>query len=316
MQARARAYIRGWLPSVPLPRPSIAVGNLTVGGTGKTPIASWIAAYCADRGARPAVLLRGGRWGDEAQVHRTLLPGVPVIENADRLAGAHAAAANGADILVLDDAFQRLDVKRDLNILLVSADASIEPRLFPAGPAREGLRAARRADLVVITRKCAGVGDAHHVAQRVLTAAPGVRVAFATIAISGFRRLSGGAEVAPRELAGRRVVASAGIGDPGSFGFQLEAAGARVQRLDWPDHHRYTAGDVTRLIRARAHADHIIVTEKDAVKLRSIWPDGQDEPLVASARVRWDEGGRLVTAALDRVLRVRTPTTSLTSTPL
>lgn len=311
-RARARAYAHGWLRSRRLPRPSIAVGNLTVGGTGKTPLASWIAAYCADHGARPAILLRGGKWGDEALVHRALLPGVPVVENPDRAAGAGAAVGAGADVLVLDDAFQRLDVERDLNILLVSADSNVEQRLFPAGPAREGLDAARRADWIVVTRKSAGLSVARGVASRMQAVAPSARLALAEIAISGFAPLFGGLHMAPGEIAGRAVIASAGVGDPASFGAQLEQLGARVRRVDWPDHHRFTARDVARLITAREHADHLIVTEKDAVKLRALWPAAFPEPLVARAQVRWDEGGDLMAAALDRVLRARTtsPTTT------
>src|SRR6185503_2048616 len=94
MRARAAAY-QALLSRRRLPAPAIGVGNLTVGGTGKTPVASWIAGYLAQAGARPAVLLRGGKWGDEALVHQGLLPAVPVIQAANREAGAARAVRDG-----------------------------------------------------------------------------------------------------------------------------------------------------------------------------------------------------------------------------
>ena len=94
----------------------MAVGNLTVGGSGKTPIAIWIARYYAERGLRPGILLRGYGGGDEALVHSTRVPEALVVADPDRVAGAERALAEGAHVLVLDDAYQRLDVRRDLNI--------------------------------------------------------------------------------------------------------------------------------------------------------------------------------------------------------
>ena len=104
--ARARA------DAVRLPLPTIAVGNLSVGGTGKTPLAAWIAVYCAARGRTPGILLRG-YGGDEPLVHRRLVPQAVVVANPDRVAGAVAARAQGAQVLVLDDAYQLLGVGRD-----------------------------------------------------------------------------------------------------------------------------------------------------------------------------------------------------------
>ena len=113
--ARAKAYRSGWLPSGRLPEPSVAVGSLAVGGAGKTPLAAWIAGYYARSGLTPAILLRG-YGGDEADVHRRAVPRAVVIEHADRVRAARRAVARGADVLVLDDAFQRLDIRRDLNV--------------------------------------------------------------------------------------------------------------------------------------------------------------------------------------------------------
>ena len=129
---------QGGAGAVRLPLPTIAVGNLSVGGTGKTPLAAWIAAYCAARGRTPGILLRG-YGGDEPLVHRRLVPQGVVVANPDRVAGAAAARAQGARVLVLDDAYQLLDVGRDLNIAVVSAEsAAASPWPLPAGPWREG----------------------------------------------------------------------------------------------------------------------------------------------------------------------------------
>ena len=132
--ARARAYRGSLLHHAVLPLPTVAVGNLTVGGSGKTPVASWIARYYESRGRVPGIVLRG-YGGDEGQVHRNTVPGAVVVENPNRLRGGREAAALGAEVLVLDDAFQRLDVARDLNIALVSAESCAAVQwTLPAGP--------------------------------------------------------------------------------------------------------------------------------------------------------------------------------------
>lgn len=153
MALRELAYRRGWLPTHDLPLPTVAVGNLTVGGSGKTPVAIWIARHYVGRGLKAGILLRG-YGGDETQVHRRSVPDAAVVADPDRVAGAAAALAQGAQVLVLDDAFQRLDVRRDLNIAVVAAETTRAVRWpVPAGPWREGLEALSRADVVIVTRK-------------------------------------------------------------------------------------------------------------------------------------------------------------------
>src|SRR5690348_617881 len=133
--------------------PTLSVGNVTVGGTGKTPIAAWIAKELLDRGVRPAIVLRG--YGDdEPLVHARLNPEVPVIVSADRVVGIASAREAGATIAVLDDAFQHRQVSRAADVVLVSADRwSPSQHLLPAGPLREPLGALRRATIIVVTRK-------------------------------------------------------------------------------------------------------------------------------------------------------------------
>ncbi|HEY6093135.1 MAG TPA: tetraacyldisaccharide 4'-kinase, partial [Gemmatimonadales bacterium] len=162
MSARAGAYARGWLRRRPLPLPSVAIGNLAVGGAGKTPLAAWTAAFFARRGARPGILLRGYR-GDEQAVHQRLVPEAIVVANADRLKGAETARAQGAKVLVLDDAYQRLDVGRDVNVAVISTESSPPRHVawpLPAGPWREDWGALERADVIVVTRRRAAVAEA------------------------------------------------------------------------------------------------------------------------------------------------------------
>ena len=153
MAIREAAYRHGWIGIRDLPLPSVAVGNLTVGGSGKTPIAIWIAHYYVSRGLVPGILLRG-YGNDETQVHQHAVPEAVVVADPDRVVGADRALARGAQVLVLDDAYQRLDVRRDLNIAVISAETTRAVRWsLPAGPWREGWGALGRADAVIVTRK-------------------------------------------------------------------------------------------------------------------------------------------------------------------
>jgi tetraacyldisaccharide 4'-kinase len=302
MGARTLAYHRGWLPVSDLPLPSVAVGNLTVGGSGKTPIAMWIARYYAERGLTPGILLRGYGGGDEARMHARALPNAHVVPDADRVAGAERALARGATVLVLDDAYQRLDVRRDLNVLVVSAETTRAVRWpLPAGPWREGLGESRRADLIVVTRKRASREVADTLAAELRSRAERPVV----IAHLGLTRLEGlltGRHVAPAALSGRRVVAASAIGDPEAFVTQTKATGAAVQVATWKDHHEYSPDDIVWLAHAARRADHLVITEKDAIKLRSQWPADAPEPLVAVLDLTWEEGGETLAVALDAVV--------------
>ena len=298
MRLRAAAYRRGLFSVEALSLPVVAVGNLSVGGTGKTPLAAWIAAYYAARGVKPGILVRG-YGADESLVHQRLVPEAVVVADPDRGAGARRALAGGADVLVLDDAFQHLRVARDLNIVVVSAESAAAPRwALPAGPWRERWQAVDRADWIVVTRKRAGNEAARTLAAQLATLGGGVPVAVAHLRIARLEGLQSGTRHATDVVRGRRVVAAAGIADPESFAAQLTQLGAGVQLVAYQDHQRYDAGKVERLVRAARETDYVVVTEKDAVKLRDRWPRGVPEPLVAALDVRWEQDGRLFEEAL------------------
>jgi tetraacyldisaccharide 4'-kinase len=289
MSARTMAYHLGLRPRHRLEVPVVAVGGLSVGGAGKTPLASWIASYLVRRGRRPAVVLRGvGR--DEGAVHRRLAPGAIVVEDPDRPRGGRAAVRMGADVLVLDDAFQRLDTERDVNIATIAAESARQTGVFPAGPWREPWTALRRADLLVVTRKSASPDQAHTAAAAAARFHPTLHVAIASLRVAALRRLGSTERLVPGALAGKDLLVSAGIADPGSLGAQLQHHGARVTLLPWPDHHAYRLPDVARIAAWGRAVDYVVVTEKDAVKLEPIWPIGAPAPWVAELELDWESG--------------------------
>ena len=302
VRLRAAVYRRALRPVRRLPRPAVAVGNLSVGGTGKTPLAAWIARYYVARGRRPGILLRGVG-GDEALVHRHLVPEAVVVADPDRVAGAARALAQGAEVLVLDDAFQLLSVARDLNIAVVSAESAEASRwLLPAGPWREGWDALERADAIVVTRKSASREAADALARRLAERQPQTPLCVAGLTQECLEGMQSGTRHGLERLAGRRVLAAAGIADPESLAVQLRATGADVQLLAYQDHHRYADDDLARLVRGAARADYVVITEKDAVKLRGRWPGDAPEPLIAGLAVRWERNGAALEQALDAVL--------------
>jgi tetraacyldisaccharide 4'-kinase len=301
MIVRESAYRRGWLAIRDLPLPSVGIGNLTVGGSGKTPIAIWVARHYVARGLTPGILLRG-YGADEVLVHQHAVPEAKVVADPDRAAGAERALARGAQVLVLDDAYQRLDVRRDLNVAVVSAETTRAVRWpLPAGPWREGLQALERADAVVVTRKRATLEAALKLSAELQRRVPGP-VAIAYLGLRYVEGMVSGTRRPASTLAGKRVVAASGIADPDAFVAQTKATGAAVQVATWKDHHDYRDEDVAWLAHAARRADHVVITQKDAVKLRNRWPSSVPEPLVAMLDLEWEEGGDAFAAALDTVV--------------
>lgn len=303
--AREIMYDAGWLPARDTPIPVVSVGNLSVGGTGKTPVAAWIAKELAARGARPVVVLRG-YGADEPLVHRVLNPTILVVVNADRAAGVAEAARAGADIAVLDDAFQHRRVRRAADLVLVSADRwTSNLRLLPAGPWREPLRALRRATMIIVTRKAASaaVADEVHVALAKANARVprvGLRLVPAGLAQVGTAELR-----SLSEIAGRDVHAITAIGDPDAFLTQLRDAGARVTATTFRDHHHFTDVEIDRAVRDVPADGWAICTLKDAVKLQGRWPR-QGAPLwYVSQQVIVERGVGGLERLLDDLVRAR-----------
>ena len=270
--------------------PVLSIGNLSVGGTGKTPVAAWFARTLSARGARPGIVLRG-YGGDETIVHQRLNESVPVVAAADRVRGIREAIAQGVDVVVLDDAFQHRRASRDVDVVLVNADAwSGPPRLLPAGPWREPLRSARRANLVVITRKMAERSTVEDVRRALAMAAPQVPVAVVHLAPGDLTSTSTGQTLPLHVLSGADLTAIAAIAHPDSFFRQLTELGAVVRPHSFRDHHSFTQREARDLASRAGNSDFVVCTLKDAVKLESLWPAEAGSLWYVSQRLRIEDG--------------------------
>lgn len=279
MSARNLAYDRGWLRSVPARVPVVGVGNLTLGGTGKTPLVAWVVRRLADAGRSPAIVSRGyaaapGQRSDEAAELGILLPGVRHVAHRDRVAAAAAAVATGADVVVLDDGFQHRRLARDLDLVAVDAtDPFGCGHVFPRGLLRERLSGITRADAVILTR----AGNVSAARRREIRdrlalhcggAPPRVwaEASHAPVAV----RDSAGTRRGVAWLAGRRIGAFAGIGNPSALRSSLESLGAEVIAFrSYPDHHPYSPADLADLAEwaRHHHVSELVTTLKDLVKL-------------------------------------------------
>jgi len=317
LRLRALAYAAGLLRSFRLPRPVVAVGNLTVGGTGKTPMTLYLARWFMERGKRVAILTRGyggslegeiriaadggailltpGEAGDEPCLLASSLPGVMVVIGADRCkAGRLALERLDPDIFILDDGFQHLRLKRDLNLLLLDCAKPFgNGRTLPAGTLREPAAAAGRADLVVFTR-CNGHEPAEVIGKPWCAASHRLTCALP---------LEGGEPVSLRSLEKLRALAFAGIADPAAFFESLEREGVCLAaKLDFPDHCKYGEPEIAALCKLKesSRADYLITTEKDAVKLASYWKR-LGTVYAAGLELSFDDA-RPLTAALEKLL--------------
>jgi len=286
MKTRNLAYDRGWLPSFSVPAAVVSVGNLTVGGTGKTPLVETLARFFLGEGYRPAVVSRGyGRigkadvavsdgttvmvdallGGDEPVLLALRLPGVPVLVGVDRVAVARRAVRDfGCDLILLDDGFQHRRLRRDVDVVTLRRN---EPygngRILPAGPLREPKEGLKRADAAVLT----GTGS-------VLPDFPCPVLLEAEYLAVHWTEHPSGAKHAPESLGHRFVFAFSGIGNPRSFERTLEGLDAKlVGHRVFPDHHRYTTEDLRQV--AQLAASHgavaVVTTEKDAMRIGGSW---------------------------------------------
>ncbi len=283
------------LSAASVPVPVICVGNLTTGGTGKTPMVAWLAAFFHRQGRRVAVLSRGyKRRGKRRPL--LLLPGdppPPVRETGDEPAmllasrpeialavdpRRHRGAENlcrrwSPEIIIMDDGFQHRRLRRRLDIVMVDSQRLFgNGRLLPAGPLREPLAALQRADILVCNKF-----DQRHprftaAAAEMLSYLPPGRIFTATYKLQHCRSVWAPCEaVGRKQLRGRTAVAFAGLGNPDYFFRQLAAAGVELQaQLVFPDHHDYRTRDLERLSRIAADVPLLLTTAKDAVKIAAL----------------------------------------------
>jgi tetraacyldisaccharide 4'-kinase len=298
--ARNGAYDRGWLRSERVDVPVISIGNVAVGGAGKTPFAAWLARRLADGGRKPAIALRG--YGeDEIVLHRELNPDIPVFRGKRRVEAAREAVAAGRDVVVLDDAFQHRALARDLDVVLIPVEGwEPRPHVLPRGPWREGLQALGRADLIVLTRKSGGAARAQEVAAELGRLHPAKPILRCALLPSQLRALHGDRTMPVGALAGRRVLAVAALATPEPFFATLRETGAEVEAVAYPDHHPFSVDDA-RALTARAAGRILVMTHKDAVKLRALLPDADAWVLEQSVTI--ESGADALDTALRRALR-------------
>jgi tetraacyldisaccharide 4'-kinase len=298
--ARNRAYGRGWLRSERVDVPVISIGNISVGGAGKTPFAAWVARRLREWGRRPAIALRG--YGeDEILLHRELNPEVPVFRGKRRVEAAREAVAAGCDAVVLDDAFQHRALARDLDVVLVPVESwEPRPRLVPRGPWRESPRALARAGVIVLTRKSADAARAAEVEREVARMHPRKPIVQCALLPSRLVPLHGGEARGIGTLAGRKVLGVAALAVPEPFIEHLFEAGAEVDAATYPDHHPFDADDAETLVEW-AGGRMMVMTHKDAVKLRPLLP-ASAQAYVLEQAVTIESGADALDAALRRAL--------------
>ncbi len=302
-----------------LPVPVISIGNLTLGGTGKTPMAIWVAQHLLKNGRQPAILSRGYQAksresieivsdrsdvlvgaelsGDEPAMMARRLRGVPVIIGKDRYeAGVLAVEKLGVDSLILDDGYQRLDVKRDLNILLIDHSHDFEnDTIFPAGTLRESLKEAQRADLICFTR---AIEENLDPPINNYSNAPIIK-SQTVIKILTDLKLKEVKDV--NDLKGLRVCAFCGIAQPEKFKKLLELYGAEVVSFSsFPDHHYFESDDIRNVEEKakRCEAEIILTTEKDSVKLLKF--SFSMPVFVVILDLNWLEGEEILNRLLSR----------------
>jgi tetraacyldisaccharide 4'-kinase len=278
MRIRNRRYDRGAADVHRAVVPVVSVGNLTVGGTGKTPMVQWIARWLRGQDVRAAILSRGygaeqGGVNDEALELELALPDVPHLQNPDRTASATVAVQElASQLLLLDDGFQHRRLARDLDLVLLDAS---EPfgfeHVLPRGTLREPVCGLRRASVIVLSR--ADMIDAaarEAIRKRALSLNPAAiwcEVEHRPAALLDFE----GRPYPLEDVRGRRVAAFCGIGNPAGFRHTLKGLGCQVEAWrEFPDHHNYAREDVDELGRLarESGAEMAICTRKDLVKLR------------------------------------------------
>ena len=258
--------------------PVISVGNLTLGGTGKTPLVAWLAHWFAQHNKKPAIISRGykaktGQLSDEAAELKILLPTVPHYANKQRIIAAGEAVTKGSDVLLLDDGFQHRQISRDLNLVTIDAtDPFGCNRIFPRGLLREPLWGLKRADALVLTRTDqVSIKTRNEIQEQCFQFVgshdkPWIETEHRPSNL----RLVDGTTQPLKTLQDKRILSLSAIGNPAAFHRTLTTLGHEpVATLTFPDHHTYTTDDIHRISEETESvgAEIIVTTLKDLVKL-------------------------------------------------
>lgn len=340
VRRRAAAYDKGSRSSESVGVPVISFGNITTGGTGKTPLVCYAARYLASEGRRVAILTRGYKrqssgqrvlndprasaksegnngslpldfreFGDEPLMLSRMLPTIPIVINANRVEGGRWVVRElGVDVLLLDDAYQHLAIKRDLNLLVLDAtDPFGGQRLLPLGKLREPLEAMKRAGAVIVTRVSRATRQ-EEIAKTVRhICGSDVPIMHFASKLTAFHRLETCEHHPPEDLARSKVLGLSGIGNPKAFVNDLADAQLDVVgEASFADHHAYAQADIDSVtIRAKTlGADAIVTTEKDAVRLRGLKFSGVPV-YVAESEPKSEDEDRLKALLIKSVVSTR-----------
>jgi tetraacyldisaccharide 4'-kinase len=294
-RGRRALYDRGWRQPRRLPCPVLSIGNLTVGGTGKTPLTAWLAGHFQAAGCRLAILSRGyggeakgvnvisdgsrillkpPQAGDEACLLARKLPGIPVVTGADRyLAGRRAWEAFRPELILLDDGLQHFQLHRDLDVVLLDAGRPFgNGRLLPRGPLREPVRTLARPLVLVLTRyrphRHQGIWEA------MVASFPAAAVVRAAFELSPAVKHPGSQAVSLEALGGRPLAALAGLARPEAFAADLRERGLELRHFfRFPDHHPFSRDELSEVVASarRLGAEGLVTTEKDWMRLAESW---------------------------------------------
>lgn len=310
ISARNWAYDWGWLKVSTADRPVISVGNLTLGGSGKTPLIEYLAKWFRAKGVRVSIVSRGygaagGGPNDEAMELEEKIPDVPHVQNADRLAAAKIAVEElDMELLLLDDAMQHRRIHRDLEIVVIDAT---EPfgygRLFPRGALREPIGSLARADVIVLSRSDM-VTEEERARIRKIALAKGVGATWVEACHAPqVLRNHASMEFPLESLLERSVFAFCGIGNPEAFYATLRQLGCKLAgTIEFPDHHAYSKGDLTKLADAASasQAELLVTTHKDLVKIGA--PQlGSTRLLALQVGLRIAQGAEALDTHLNRI---------------
>ena len=286
---RRGLYQAGLMPVHALSARVVSVGNISMGGTGKTPVVSLIAKHLAEGNQRVVVLTRGygrtdrghkilcggvGSWrevGDEPLMLSRALPAIPIVIDRDRVAGGKLAVERfHPRFIILDDGLQHLRLARDVEVVVIDATSPFgNGRLFPRGILREDLGALRRANLFLLTKvnQTKGIDGLVNFLRRTYPQVPIIQGAYEP---QSLRNVMSHEQLSPASLRGKLVMAMSSIGNPISFEHSLEQLGTQVvEKIRFPDHHPYCQEDLATAayLARKSGARYVVTTEKDEMRL-------------------------------------------------
>jgi tetraacyldisaccharide 4'-kinase len=322
---RRVAYRGGWLKTRRLSRPVVSVGNITTGGTGKTPFVAYIARRLLAHGFRPGILTRGyGRRrgaglvalgpdrerdanprqvGDETALLAKMLPEVPIVVCADRFRGGRVAEERfDVNVHILDDGFQHWGLERDVDIVTLDVTQPLSDwELLPAGRQRETCGALERAQVIVFTRT--ELGDPEPMEEGVRQINPRAAMFHARTRLRELVDVANGRAFPPEAFAGERVMAICATGNPAAFFADMRKWGYVVAaEQSFRDHHVYRHDDLLPIVRSAAKFDAkaIVTTEKDAMNLPPL-RRGETPLLACRTEIEFDDAERFEKTLLEKL---------------